>query len=119
MTDWGEVGNPGHDTLPLPSGPVEADLGPRPDWLLLAAAAAALAAALALAGGFALNLFGYLAASFAVFTLVALFRRSSVRRSAQLGVSPPRNLNLASLALVAIGFALSLVHAWLIASHLA
>lgn len=117
MTDWGETSTPGADILGDPSPPAEFEVGISPNWLLLAAAGAVAVGALALAGGIAMNLFGYVASSLATFTLVALFRRRAVQRSAALGISAPRNLNLAALALLAIGFALSLVHAWLIASH--
>lgn len=115
MSDWGEPGTAGPDAV-LESHP-EPELGVQPGWYLLAAGAAAVVAMLTLPGGIVLNLLGYAASSLAVFSLVALFRRVSVRRSAQLGISPPRNLNLAALGLLAIGFALSLAHAWLIASH--
>ena len=117
MTDWGEAGASGNDTLLEANGSAEAEAGPAPNWLLLAAAAAAALGAVALIGGIGLNLLGYIFSSLAVFTLVALYRRRSVRRSALLGISPPRDLNFVALALLAIGFALSLVHAWFIASY--
>ena len=118
MTEWGEVGDPGREAILEAGGQADVETGSNPTWFLLAAGVAAAVGALALAGGVALNFFGYVASSLAVFTLIALFRRGSLQRAAALGISPPRNPNLLALALLAIGFALSLVHAWLIASYL-
>lgn len=121
MTDWGAEGDSasGDDSWleANRSAEAEAEAARSPNWLLVTAAGAAAVGALALVGGIALNLIGYAASSLAVFTLVALFRRRSVRRSALIGVSASRNLNFAALALLGVGFALSLVHAWLIASY--
>jgi hypothetical protein len=118
VTEWGEAGDPGRETVLETGGLVDLETGSNPTWFLLAAGVAAAVGALALAGGIALNFFGYAASSLAVFTLVAFFRRGSLRRAAALGISPPRNPNFLALALLAAGFVLSLVHAWLIASYL-
>lgn len=117
MSNWDDT-EPASISTPEMTTAAVAPAGPDPTVLLLAAAVAATIGVVALLGGLLLNLLGYAACSFGVFTLVALFRRRSLERSALLGVSPPRNLNLAALALIAVGFLVSVAQAWQIASHL-
>lgn len=119
MTDWEQngVSTAGDDSWLQTDRSAEEEIARSSNWLLIAAAAAVAVGLLALAGGIALNLLGYVASSLAAFTLVALFRRRSIRRSALIGISPSRSVNLISLSLLAVGFGLSLVHAWLIASY--
>lgn len=119
MTDWeaAEAGASGGDSWPEVDRSAEEEAGRSPNWLLVAAAGAVAVGAFALVGGIGLNLIGYATSSLATFTLVALFRRRSVRRSALVGISASQSINLAAFALLGIGFALSLVHAWFIASY--
>lgn len=120
MTDWDDMttGSLVEDDWPATDPVAEAEVAHSPNWLLAAAGGAVAVGAVALVGGIALNLVGYLASSLLASTLVAFFRRRSVRRSALVGISTPRRLNLLALTLLTVGFALSLVHAWLIASYL-
>jgi hypothetical protein len=117
MSDWDDTERASTATPEIAPAAV-APSGLDPAVLLLAALAAAAIGIVALLGGFPLNLLGYAASSFGVFTLVALFRRRSLERSALLGISPPRNLNLAALGLIAVGFLVSVAQAWQIANHL-
>lgn len=86
-------------------------------WLLGAAAAAVLLSLLALSGGIALHFLGYVLASLLAFSLVALFRRKSLERTAKAGLGMPRWLNLTAFGVIVVGFGVSIVHSWFIASY--
>jgi hypothetical protein len=86
-------------------------------WLLGAAAAAVLLSLLALRGGIALHFLGYAFASLLAFSLVALFRRKSLERTAKAGLGMPHWLNLAAFGVIVAGFGVSIVHSWFIASY--
>ncbi|HMI82074.1 MAG TPA: hypothetical protein VK480_09835 [Solirubrobacterales bacterium] len=73
--------------------------------------------ALALSGGIALHLAGYALASLFAFTLIAMFRRRTVERSVTIGVGVPHWINVAAVGVLFIGFAVSVVHSWFIASY--
>jgi hypothetical protein len=120
MTEWDDIAASSsvEDGWPETDPAAEAEAASSPNWLLIAASGAVAVGVIALMGGIALNLVGYLASSLLASTLVAFFRRRSVRRSSLVGISTPRHLNLIALTLLTVGFALSLVHAWLIASYL-
>jgi hypothetical protein len=93
---------------------------PAPDsstWLLWVAAASVGLSALVLYGGLALHFAGYALASLLAFTLIAMFRRRTVERSASLGIGVPQRINLLAVAILLLGFVVSIAHSWFIASH--
>jgi hypothetical protein len=90
-----------------------------PSTLLWAAASLVISLLLLLTGGIALHLLGYIFACLIPFTLVALFRRSSIQRMAISGIAPPEWTKVVSIAIIVTGFFLALVHAWFIASGIA
>lgn len=95
-----------------------ADSGPQNTNRLLAAAAGCiLLSALALAGGVAVHILGYVLASLLAFTLIALFRRRSSERSLTAGIGVPHWIKRAAAGILVAGFLLSVAHAWFIASH--
>lgn len=73
--------------------------------------------AILLAGGIVLHLLGYALASLCAFTLIAMFRRRSAERSVTAGVGVPHWINLTAVGVLIAGFAVSVVHSWLIASY--
>lgn len=87
-------------------------------WLLGVASALVAVSAVALSGGIVLNIIGYLLASVFAFTLIAIFRRRSLERSANAGIGVPHWMNLAAAGVLLIGFILSVAHSWFIASYL-
>lgn len=86
-------------------------------WMLWAAAAAVLLGALALFGGILAHFLGYALGSLLAFTLVALFRRRSVERSASAGVGVPHWVNLVAVAVLVVGFGVAIAQSWFIASY--
>jgi hypothetical protein len=86
--------------------------------LVLAAIALVLSAAsFALGAGVGVNAAGYVLASAVAATLVALFRRFSVRRFALAGVPTSTSDDLAAAVLLGFGFLVAAIHAYLIARH--
>lgn len=69
--------------------------------------------------GVPLHLVGYSFSCLVPFTLVALFRRVSIRRMAALGVASPGWAKPAGTAIIVLGFALAVLHAWSIAVEIA
>jgi hypothetical protein len=86
-------------------------------WLLAVAAGAVLLSALALSGGIALHFLGYALASLLAFSAIAMFRRRSLERSAKAGIGIPHWLNVTAVAVLVVGFLVSLAHSWFIASY--
>jgi hypothetical protein len=109
--DQSWLDGPGH-------APVSDEGGGSGVWFLLLAAAGLAISAVALVGGVGAQVLGYLSASLLLFTSVAWFRRRSLERQAREGIATARTLNMLAIALLVSGFALSVVHAWHIASHL-
>jgi hypothetical protein len=94
------------------------DPGNRAWYLWLAGAATATGVAtFALGPGVAINVIGYVLASLVAFTLVALFRRNSVRRMAQHGVVTPQSTQLLGLLILVTGLVVAAFHAYRIARH--
>ena len=57
------------------------------------------------------------AAAAAVLLRLALFRRKSLERTAKAGLGMPRWLNLTAFGVIVVGFGVSIVHSWFIASY--
>ena len=94
------------------------DAGSRIWYLWLAGVAMVLSiAAFALGPGVAVNLVGYVLASLVAFTLVALFRRNSVRRMAQRGIITAQSTQLLGLLILVLGVVVAAFHAYQIARH--
>jgi uncharacterized membrane protein YdjX (TVP38/TMEM64 family) len=94
------------------------DPGSRVWYLWLAAGATVVSGAtFALGLGVAINLVGYVLASLVAFTLVALFRRNSVRRLVQHGVVTAQGTQLVGLLILVLGLVVAALHAYRIARH--
>ena len=105
---------------PLPSvaAPPESRLANKTT-LLLATLFILVGAMLLFTQGIAPHLLGYLFASLLPFTLVALFRRFSLRRLAGSGIAPNRWTRPACTVIILCGFAVAILHAWAIAVEIA
>jgi hypothetical protein len=104
-------------------GPPEEPLATRLAAPVVVLAAAALAVALGLALAFVAgplaHVLGYLFASVLAFTLVAIYRRGALERVFDEGVAPSRSHSMAAVAILAAGFVVAALQAWLIARHYA
>jgi hypothetical protein len=85
--------------------------------MLWTAAGAVLVSLFVLSGGIVLHFFGYALASLLAFTLIAMFRRRSVERSASAGIGVPHWINLTAIAVLVAGLLAAVAHAWFIASY--
>ena len=90
----------------------------RPRSLFIAAGSLALGFLLLIAGGVPLHAFGYLFSCLIPFTLVALFRRVSMRRMAALGVASPTWAKPLGTAIIVFGFVLAVLNAWFFAAEI-
>jgi hypothetical protein len=90
-----------------------------PRALFIAIGSLGIAVALLLTGGIPLHAIGYAFSCLIPFTLVALFRRMSLRRMAALGVASPAWAKPLGTAIIVLGFVLAVLHAWSIAADIA
>jgi hypothetical protein len=84
---------------------------------LAAATGCILLSALALGGGVAVHIVGYVLGSLLAFSLIALFRRRAFEQSLTAGIGVPHWIKRAAAGILAAGLVLSIIHAWFIASH--
>jgi hypothetical protein len=99
--------------------PAEANEQPPTRLLVVAAASVVIGAVLLLLDEFALNVVGYVLASFQTIGLVAAFTRiDNARRSSAHYVPLPHAGRIVS-AITAAGIAVAAVHVWMIATELA
>lgn len=89
--------------------------------LLLAGAVSSLLLGLLafLGHGVAWHAVGYGLCSVVAFSLVATYRRQSLRRLFQVGIASTWSANAVAFGVLLVGFAASIAHAWFIASQLA
>lgn len=87
-------------------------------WCLRGAAVAVILGALALSGGIVLHFVGYALASLLAFTLIAMFRRRSLERVLREGIAVSHRVNVFAVCVLVVGFVVSVLQSWLIASHL-
>lgn len=84
-------------------------------WLLIAASASVLASAGLLAvGRLGVHVAGYILASLVSFTCVAFFRRHATRRTLVAGIAMQRSAVVLSTAVLVLGLALAVAHAYAI-----
>lgn len=109
-----------HEDAPAPQEETSATrlLG-NPAILLWAGISLMVSALLLFTGGVLLHVLGYLFACLVPFTLVALFRRNSIQRTALSGVATPAWTRQVGVGIIVAGFILAILHAWSIASGLA